>query len=112
LDYPYNLTYTNGPHWFGPRNGSYTVGREGIPYFEPGTGITGVFERIVPAANTFGNIHDVTVDAGTSLGLPDWLVNVPMMPGAYVLALTIESMNTAKTVTGVNLSNCSAKLRR
>jgi len=41
-----------------------------------------------------GTPHDNFVDAATSAGLPDWLVNIPSMIPMFKIALGIEVLRT------------------
>jgi hypothetical protein len=52
-------------------------------------------EKYVPAGHTFGKNHDFFVDVYVKeIGAPDWLVNIPSMPGIYVMSLVQEIWNT------------------
>ena len=84
-----------GLDWFrDPRSTEdYVVGRRGI--IVPLGGLISRFiELCVPAGRTAGLIHDLRVDQKISGGDPDWLANVPTMPGAYVDALRQETTNS------------------
>ena len=92
---PINRIDPTGLFWF--RQDWQTdpvVGREGIPFFEPGDLITQSVEDYVPAGRTFGELHDSFVGIATAAGLPDWLVNIPSMPTAYNAALTVEMLRS------------------
>jgi hypothetical protein len=72
-----------GLDWFKPLDPHpYVVGRVGSSLVETGKGVGAFIDNYIPAGHTFGTIHDRTVDAGRSLGIPDLLVNIPTMPGS------------------------------
>ncbi len=90
---PIMFTDPTGLYWF--RQDWQTdpvVGREGIPFLEPGDLITQSIEDYVPAGRTFGELHDSFVGIATAAGLPDWLVNIRSMPTAYNAALILENV--------------------
>lgn len=91
---PVNRIDATGLDWFRPKGAQRVVGRETIPGFGPNDLITRLFEDYVPAAHTFGNMHDDFVGKATRLGVPDWLANVPSMPAFYVLAVDREYRRT------------------
>jgi RHS repeat-associated protein len=84
-----------GLDWFKPKNDpNYVVGRENSGLVEPGKGIGKFIDDYGPAGHTFGTLHDALVDMGLSIGLPDWLINIPTMPGMYVIAVGTELDNS------------------
>lgn len=90
-----------GYGWFSPKDHDPVVGRENIPGFSPGRGITGWIERNVPAAHTFGTLHDALVDAMTiDIAVVDWTTNVVSMPPAYVAAVVVETINSVSNLFG------------
>lgn len=60
----------------------------------PGGSVSEFIEQKVPAGYTFGEMHDSFVDAATSTGLPDWLVNIPSMITVYEAAVTTEVLRS------------------
>ncbi len=56
----------------------------------PGKDIGKFLEDYVPAMHTLGRFHDTLVDMGLELGLPDLLINIPTMPGVYIIAVEAE----------------------
>ena len=93
---PVSRTDPLGLDWFRRResNEEYAVGRRGNPFVPPGGLISRAIEQCVPAGRTFGVIHDAGVEELTSRGVPDWLANVPTMPGAYREAVREEVGNS------------------
>ena len=91
------ILYTDplGLDWFrDPRSTEdYVVGRRGT-IVPPGGFISRFIELCVPAGQTAGKIHDPLVDQKISEGEPDWLANVPSMPGAYADAFRQETTNS------------------
>jgi len=83
-----------GLDWFRPKNDPYVVGRDDSWLVIPGHGIGKFIDDYVPAGHTFGTLHDALVDMGLEAGLPDWLINIPTMPGMYVLAVGAELDNS------------------
>lgn len=78
------LEETQWPGWVRPEGAEYVVGREGIPGFSPGKGITGWLEDNVPGMHMMGIVHDEVVRRLTVYyGMSDARANVPTMPGAY-----------------------------
>jgi hypothetical protein len=51
-------------------------------------------EDYVPAMHDLGEFHDAFVGMGLELGLPDWLINIPTMPGVYIIAVEAELYNS------------------
>ena len=63
----------------------YFMGREGMPFFNPEEDIMRFMEDNFPGAHYFAAVHDSWVDKLVGgWGLPDFLVNIPSMPVAYV----------------------------
>ena len=60
----------------------------------PGKDIGRFLEDYVPAMHTLGEFHDPLVDMGLELGLPDWLINIPTVPGVYIIAVEAELHNS------------------
>ena len=61
-----------------------------------GKGLGAWLEENFPAAETMSEIHDALVDFLTDHGVPDWLANIPTMPGCYDLAVRMEILNSLK----------------
>jgi len=80
-----------GLDWFKPDGHQYVVGRPGT-IVEPGKGRFGGFlDDHVPAWHTTGYFHDKFVDwAVNEKGYPDWLVNIPTIPAAYLYSVDHE----------------------
>jgi RHS repeat-associated protein len=91
---PVNFVDPLGLDWFRPKSDIYVVGRMGNSFVAPGKGIGKFIDDYVPAGHTFGSLHDALVDMGLEAGLPDWLINIPTMPGVYVLAVGTEIDNS------------------
>lgn len=89
-----------GLDWFRPQYSKYIVGRENSGLVEPGKGIGKFIDDYVPAGHTFGMLHDSLVDIGHDAGLPDWLINIPTMPGMYFLAVGAELDNSVFKLVG------------
>jgi len=89
LNSPTRFVDQLGLDWFRPPSDPYVVGRPGT-LVEQGKGIVKFIEDYVPAMHTLGTFHDQLVDMGLAVGLPDWLINVPTMPGMYVIAVEAE----------------------
>jgi RHS repeat-associated protein len=79
--------------WFRPPSEQYIVGRPGT-LVRPGMDIGKFLEDYVPAMHTMGRFHDALVDMGLELGLPDLLINIPTMPGVYIIAVEAELLNS------------------
>jgi RHS repeat-associated protein len=91
---PVNWTDPLGLYWFRqPWQTKFVVGRENSSVV-PGDKISRFIENYVPAGRTFGESHDIFVDAATIAGVQDWLVNIPSMVPIYGTALTIEMLRT------------------
>jgi len=98
---PMNLADPSGLDWFRPAGHRYLAGREGNPFVYPGPGgIGGFIDDYVPAGHTFASMHDSFVGELTRAGYPDWLVNIPSMPGVYVLAVEREALNSLFSLFG------------
>ena len=83
-----------GLDWFRPDEHPYMAGREGT-IIEPGPIGNGKYiDDYMPAGHTFASIHDKFVGEMTAFGWPDWLVNIPSMPSAYLVALAQETLNS------------------
>ncbi len=82
-----------GLDWFRPPSDPYIVGRDHTPV-RPGKDIGKFIEDYVPAMHTLAEFHDALVDMGLELGLPDWLINIPTMPGVYIIAVEAELHNS------------------
>ena len=94
LNNPTRFVDPLGLCWFRPPSEPYVVGRDGS-LIEPGPKGNGRFlEDYVPAMHTMGTFHDALVDMGLELGLPDLLINIPTMPGVYIIALEAELLNS------------------
>jgi RHS repeat-associated protein len=89
-----------GLDWFRPQSDKYVVGRENSGLVEPGKGLGKFIDDYVPAGHTFGMLHDALVDIGHDTGLPDWLINIPTMPGMYFLAVGTELDNSIFRLVG------------
>jgi RHS repeat-associated protein len=89
-----------GLDWFRPDNHEYTVGRKGNDYVYPGGGVGGFIDNHVPAGHTFGAMHDSAVGNMRSNGIPDWIANVPSMPGIYMAAVLREIVNSVGKLFG------------
>jgi hypothetical protein len=90
-----------GLDWFKPINHPYSVGRDGTP-IEDGKGtVGGWIDENIPAGHTAGVFHDDMVGFLTAQGIPDWVVNIPTMPVAYVFSVGYE--------TGVSVSGAFDK---
>lgn len=87
--------------WFS-NDGVYTVGRVVNDFVYPGpkAGIGKLIEDNIPAAHTFGTVHDEMVDTLVGAKIPDIIINVPTMPIAFVTAVVIETTNSI--VDGIN----------
>ena len=92
LNNPTRFVDQLGLDWFRPPSEPYVVGRPGT-LVEPGEWLGKFIEDYVPAMHTLGIFHDQLVDMGVSVGLPDWLINIPTMPGMYVIAVETELYN-------------------
>lgn len=91
---PINFMDPTGLFWF--RQDWQTpgvVGRPGTPV-PPGSAVSELIERNVPAGYTFGEMHDGFVDAATSVGIPDALANIPSMIPMLGLAIGTEVLRT------------------
>lgn len=98
---PLSRTDFAGLDWFKPADPHpYTVGRDGSILVETGKGVGAFIDNYVPAGHTFGTIHDATVAAGQQLGIPDVIVNIPTMPGTYLLAVGVEIQNSIYKLLG------------
>jgi RHS repeat-associated protein len=91
-----------GLDWFRPKSDQYVVGRDESNFVRPGEGIGKFIDDYIPAGHTFGTLHDRLVDIGQEVGLPDWLINIPTMPGMYVLAVGTELDNSFYKLLGKN----------
>jgi RHS repeat-associated protein len=91
---PLSFVDPKGLDWLRLDSDIYVVGREGSNLVATGKGVGKFIDNYVPAGHTFGTLHDSLVDMGTEAGLPDWLINVPTMPGMYALAFYIEANNS------------------
>ena len=93
LNNPTRFVDPLGLCWFKPPLEDYIVGRDDslIP---PGQGIGKFLEDYVPAMHTMGTFHDALVDMGHELGLRDSLINIPTMPGVYIIAVGAELLNS------------------
>lgn len=79
-----------GLYWFRQTwQTDFVVGRENSPVV-PGDLISRSIEDYAPAGRTFGEMHDSFVGIATSVGFPDWLVNIPSMGPMYQMALMVE----------------------
>ncbi|MEQ1723677.1 MAG: RHS repeat-associated core domain-containing protein [Pseudobdellovibrio sp.] len=88
---PMSLTDPTGLYWFRQWwQEPGKVGREKTPV-EPGGPISESMEKYMPAAYTFGQMHDGFVDWAKSKGAPDWLINIPSMAPLYYTAVTVEA---------------------
>jgi|TARA_B110000902_G_scaffold265956_1_gene351921 hypothetical protein len=100
---PLNYIDPLGLDWFRPSDHPHTVGRQNTP-IEPGPNGLGRYgDDYVPAAHTFGTIHDGVVDALTSLGVPDVVANVPTMSVSYAAAIYIETARSIAESLGLNI---------
>jgi hypothetical protein len=91
---PVNKIDPLGLYWF--RQSWQTpgvVGRPNTPV-PPGGPVSEFIEKYVPAGYTFGEVHDGFVDAATSAGFPDWLVNIPSMLSIYRVAQILEVLRS------------------
>ena len=79
----YPTLFGDGQHYF--------MGRDGIPIFNPSNMIMNFMEDNFPNAHYFAAVHDALVGSLTSWGAPDWLVNIPTMPAAYVFAFAANN---------------------
>ena len=93
---PISRTDPEGLYWFQQewQARDPLVGRDGLPPFEPGGGISNFIERYVPAGRTMGEIHDRWVDSLTRKGWPDPLVNVPTIGLANLAAVKLEILRS------------------
>jgi RHS repeat-associated protein len=93
---PISRTDPEGLYWFQQewQASDPLVGREGLPPFEPGGGISNFIERYVPAGRTMGEIHDRWIDSLTRKGWPDLLVNVPTIGLAHLAAVKLEILRS------------------
>jgi hypothetical protein len=87
---PVNFVDPLGLYWFRqPGQTPGVVGRRDTPV-PPRGPVSEFIEKYVPAGYTFGEMHDAFVDAATSAGFPDWLVNIPSMIPVYEAAKIVE----------------------
>lgn len=89
LNHPIRFVDPLGLCWFRSQSEQYIVGRPGT-LVRPGKDIGKFLEDYVPAMHTLGRFHDTLVDMGLELGLPDLLINIPTMPGVYIIAVEAE----------------------
>lgn len=90
---PMSYTDPTGLYWFRqPWQTPGAVGRVGSNLVPPAPEgqLSNFLELNIPAAYTFGQLHDSFVDWGRDLGAPDWLVNIPSMQAAYYVAVQVE----------------------
>lgn len=97
-----------GLAWFRPEGHPYLAGREGtiIELGRDANGslnLGGYIDDYAPAGHTFTSIHDNLVDSLTQRGVPDWLANIPTMPGVYGQAFLQELMNSSFQLFDSNL---------
>ena len=84
-----------GLAWFKPDNHDYTVGRPGSKLVPSGPGTIGAdLDVYGPAWHTTGYYHDALVDYGTSIGIHDYLINLPTIPFVYVFSVGVEIGNS------------------
>lgn len=99
---PVNYIDPLGLDWFRPEAHPYMAGREGT-IVEPGPVGNGKYiDDYIPAGHTFASMHDNFVGHVTSIGLPDWLVNIPTMPAVYVYSVLNETLNSIAGAFGIN----------
>ena len=93
---PMSYNDPTGLYWFRQQwQSPGQVGRErSIVPPAPDGKVSNVIEQYVPAGYTFGNMHDGFVDWATGAGAPDWLVNIPSMPGMYGTAIITELLRS------------------
>ena len=73
----------------------YFMGRDGVPFFNPTNSIMNFMEDNFPNAHYFAAIHDSWVDRLVNgWGLPDFLVNIPSMPIAYIFGFLETSYDS------------------
>lgn len=71
------------------------MGRDGVPFFNPTNSIMNFMEDNFPNAHYFAAIHDSWVDRLVNgWGLPDFLVNIPSMPIAYIFGFLETSYDS------------------
>lgn len=93
-DNPVNYGDPLGLYWFRqPWQTPGVVGRRDTPV-PPRGPVSEFIEKYAPAGYTFGEIHDTYVDAATSAGFPDWLVNIPLLLPVYGVAQTVEVLRS------------------
>lgn len=91
---PVNRVDPSGLFWFRQDwQTDFVVGRDRTPV-PPGGAISRFIEDRVPAGRTFGDLHDGFVDAATSVGIPDAVVNIPSMIPMYAVAIGTEALRT------------------
>lgn len=93
LNNPTRFVDPLGLCWFRPPSEQYIVGRPGT-LVRPGKDIGRFLEDYVPAMHTMGKFHDALVDMGLELDWPDLLINIPTMPGVYIIAVEAELLNS------------------
>ena len=81
--------------WFRDPSHPYKLGRRGTPI--PEGGLVGrLLEDYVPGSHAAATGHDGLVDWLTEdLGWPDWLANIPTMPGTYLAELLNQLARSA-----------------
>ena len=106
---PVNFSDPTGLYWFRQSwQTPGTVGRPNTPV-EPGGAVSEFIERYVPGGYTFGEMHDGFVDVATRAGFPDWLINLPSMIPAYVIAVGTEVLRTTGFIEQPTLTAQSAQ---
>ncbi len=70
--------------WYREPGDDYVLGRVGSDIIAPGDPFGRFLENSFPASHAAATVHDNLVGGLTAQGWPDWLVNIPSMPGTYV----------------------------
>jgi len=98
----------SGLDWFRPDSHPYKAGREGTIVRPGPIGNGRYIDDYVPAGHTFASIHDSFVDEMTHYGFSDWLINIPSMFPAYMVAVSQEILNSISGVIEANEFNHDA----